>query len=943
MQKLLFPLFVGFLVVSGAWYLNDSAEKADADELAENEQEAGKKRDYYEYLISRDPNTGQIPDDIRQLETEWVKTVRSRRSGMLGSLVRNTYVAVGPTQNGGRTRALAFDVRFNGTSNRVVISGGVQGGIFRSEDGGVTWAFVHPANEVRSVTCVAQDRRPGFQDTWYAGTGEAIGSAYYPNALVFGYGLLKSTDNGKTWTKIASTVGTTAEFSFDNSFDFNHNIAVHPTTGDVYVAAHQSILKSTNGGTSWNFVLRGTLAATNIAGITEILINKAGTKLFAAFSGKNPDRAIVGIWQSPSGDVNTWTRVAGGVQNAADSVNGWRAYDADPPANSDNGWGRIALGFSANEDLYALVENYKDATNNVSEADLFRANISGANPTWSANLGSNLVAKLNGTEDNFFRTQGGYDMEIIGHPTNNQIMFAGGVSLYRSTDGFSTAGNSYYMGGNIGGRVSSTIDDPDKVSHVDIHRIRFDPSQPNRMLVTSDGGIAITPDGTSSKVVWTNGNSQYQTIQYYHVGLDPIVGNRNYFGGAQDNNTTFRDQTGIFGNLLPDSNDHYLIVGGDGGQTYMFRSSPTQPYLLASVQEQKLFRAPLFGAGGLTEITPQNIAKETFVTYFHLDEDNPSNLYYPSNDTLYRTTSPTTVTSSSWTRMGGIDQALSGQIFSLETTKGNYTANSMLYIGTSNGKIYRLKDPANADPSTAPSNIGPSFMPSNVIVKDIAVNPRNQVTVIAVVSNYNAASIYWTGNATSASPTWDIIEGNLTLPSVRSCQIVVTTSGVEYYVGTTVGLFSTSAVNGTSTVWAREDGGPGGMMNTSIVQSLAYRWKDNTMIVGTHGNGMFATYIGNAINLPTGINDPIRDDKNFIVKAFPTITNNILNYQAGTMLNIRSIQVQVHNIGGQLLYNKNTAYGSGTVNVGALPRGSYILTITSNDRKYQFVRRFTKS
>jgi hypothetical protein len=158
-----------------------------------------------------------------------------------------------------------------------------------------------------------------------------------------------------------------------------------------------------------------------------------------------------------------------------------------------------------------------------------------------------------------------------------------------------------------------------------------------------------------------------------------------------------------------------------------------------------------------------------------------------------------------------------------------------------------------------------------------------------------------------------------------------------------VGLFSTSAVNGTSTVWAREDGGPGGMMNTSIVQSLAYRWKDNTMIVGTHGNGMFATYIGNAINLPTGINDPIRDDKNFIVKAFPTITNNILNYQAGTMLNIRSIQVQVHNIGGQLLYNKNTAYGSGTVNVGALPRGSYILTITSNDRKYQFVRRFTKS
>ncbi|WP_410960833.1 hypothetical protein, partial [Salmonella sp. SAL4360] len=75
------------------------------------------------------------------------------------------------------------------------------------------------------------------------------------------------------------------------------------------------------------------------------------------------------------------------------------------------------------------------------------------------------------------------------------------------------------------------------------------------------------------------------------------------------------------------------------------------------------------------------------------------------------------------------------------------------------------------------------------------------------------------------------------------------------------------------------------MMNTNIINSLAYRWKDNALLVGTHSNGMFVANIGNAINLPTGINDPIRNDKNFIVKAFPTITNGILNYQAGNMLN----------------------------------------------------------
>ena len=72
--------------------------------------------------------------------------------------------------------------------------------------------------------------------------------------------------------------------------------------------------------------------------------------------------------------------------------------------------------------------------------------------------------------------------------------------------------------------------------------------------------------------------------------------------------------------------------------------------------------------------------------------------------------------------MSGIDQALSGQIFSLATTRGNYTPNNMLYIGTSQGKIFRLKDPGNADPSTAPVSIGPSFMPGSVLVKDIAMH-----------------------------------------------------------------------------------------------------------------------------------------------------------------------------------------------------------------------------
>lgn len=948
MRKIILPLVCGFITLSGVWFLTDIDKHSSYkdkeglfEENEENEEEAGRRRDYYEWFISRDPNTGKIPKGIRSQEAEWVKTVAFRRSGIQSALVNNNYWAVGPSQRGGRTRALAFDVRYNGTSNRVVLSGGVQGGIFRSTDGGITWTFVHPANEVRSVTCIAQDPRPGNQDTWYAGTGESIGSSSYPNALVLGHGMFKSTDNGLTWTKLSSTVGTTNEFTYDSDFDFTTSISVHPVTGHVYVAGDGAILRSQNGGTSWQYALRSNSTNT-LTGVTDVLINKSGSRLYAAFSGRNTDRPMVGVWTSTTGDPNTWTRVAGGAQGQTDSVPGWRAHDSRMIDDSDAGWGRVVMGLSANEDLYVLVENNKKSGSGVSEADLFRATSPTGTPfSWSANLAPALVAKRNGTTDNWFAVQNGYDMEVIGHPTNNNIIYVGGVTLIRSTDRFQTTANSYFMGGNIGSQVSSTYDDPDRVSHVDYHRLRFDPSNPNRMIAASDGALAVTSDATAAKVVWANASVQMLTMQYYHVGIDPRSGSKAYIGGTQDNGTWFRDGDNIFSNPKVDSNDQIKVLGGDGAQAFLFRNSANQYYMLGSVQEQVMYRVALFGTTTFDIITPENIEKERFVTYYHLDEDNPNYLYFPSNDTLYRTTSTTSVTPSTWTRVTGVDQLLTGQIFSMATTRGPYSTGNMLYMGTANGKIFRLRDPANTT-TAAPVDITPGGMPNNVVVIDISVNPRSHDTIMAVVSNYNAVSVYWTGNATAASPTWQAVEGNVSLPSVRSCEIIATTSGVEYYVGTTVGLFSTRTISDASTNWTRENGG-GGMMNTSIVQSLASRWRDNTLLVGTHGNGMFATVIGNAISGPTGVNDPIRDDKNFIVTAYPTITSNLIKYQAGTMLNIRSIQVQVFGLGGQLLYNQTSPYGSGQVDVGRLPSGSYILTITSNDRKYQFVRRFTKN
>ena len=163
----------------------------------------------------------------------------------------------------------------------------------------------------------------------------------------------------------------------------------------------------------------------------------------------------------------------------------------------------------------------------------------------------------------------------------------------------------------------------------------------------------------------------------------------------------------------------------------------------------------------------------------------------------------------------------------------------------------------------------------------------------------------------------------------------------EYYVGTSVGLYSTLSMSGT-VAWVREGGN---VLNYAVITSLDYRPQDNTLLVGTHGNGMYYATTGTPDFRPsqgTGIDDPIRNDKNFIKLAAPTFVKNRIEYQIGNMFTVKKIWIKVTNLKGQVVYNKQTAYQSGQVNVSNLSKGAYILTITSEDYKQQHVTKFVK-
>ncbi|MCX6319673.1 MAG: T9SS type A sorting domain-containing protein [Bacteroidetes bacterium] len=775
----------------------------------------------YEFNMLKNPVTGTIPEGIRDMEQNQARQILENQYLTGRPEAINPYTFQGPNNLGGRTRTIVYDVRYNGTSNQIILAGGVSGGVFKSTDNGATWVRKSPTGDHFSCTSLAQDTRPGFQDTWYYGVGEASGnSASASGAFYSGNGVYKSTDNGETWTRLASS-NTSALESFSVAQDFISKVIVDPTDGNVYIACLATIRRSTDGGTTWTTVLNGALA--NTSQMTDIVVTSTG-RLYAAFGGTNSS-TIDGVWTSPagptSGDAGTWTQIAGA--GAGGSPAGW---------NAEAAYGRLVLGIApSNENLvYALYfsANSPACAGATTEAELFRWDNAGG--TWT-NLSATLPDEAGCLAGNDpFAVQGGYDLVVAVKPDDPNTIFIGGTNIYRSSD----AGLTWTRMGGYNSPASYALY-PN--SHPDIHEIVFQPGSPLIMLCGNDGGIQRTTDNTAASVVWTPLNTGYRTYQYYYVDIDPRVGNNKVIGGAQDNGST--RNTGGSGTSFE------LVTGGDGVSVGLTDLIAGTQYEYVGSQNGTINRRTAGTALGFISagITPAGEAGTgLFVTLFKLDPDNTERLYYANDNSLYRTTSASTVTSATWTSMTGVASSVGGanDITCLAPSRGTYSAaTSSLFFGTSNGRVFRLDDPTGVAAATAPVDITGAFPAGNI--SSIAVNPRNDDTIIVTLSNYGiVGNVWWTGNANSATPTWTNVEGLLTLPSFRSAAIhaVPGSPEVQYYVGTSVGLFRSGTGFPATPGWTQEGASD---IGNAVVTSLAFRPSDANLLVGTHGYGMWKT------------------------------------------------------------------------------------------------------
>lgn len=788
----------------------------------------------YEFNMVKDPKTGKIPAGIKNQELMQANQIREATELLNAPLV-NSYSFQGPNNLGGRTRALVHDVRY--ATNSVILAGGVSGGIYKSTDGGASWVRTSPIGDLFSVTSIAQDPRVGNQDTWYYSTGESLGNSASSLAtntgLYLGNGVYKSTDNGSTWVRLANSNTGVLE-SIDRRQDLISKVIVNPVNGNVYFAAMDGIYRSIDGGTTWGLVLSSGGGSINTGWVADIVVSSTG-RFYASFSGVNnaSPTDVPGVWTSTTGASASWTKIAG--NGAATNPAGW---------NSNSAFGRVVLAIAPSDEdkVYALY--YNNVTSSCAgtpapEAEFYRWSLAGN--SWT-DLSANLPDEAGGCSDGNdpFAVQGGYDLVVAVKPDDPNTVFIGGTNIYRSTNGFTSTAATTRIGGyanNLGYALYSN-------SHPDIHAIAFQPGSPDIMLCGNDGGIQRTTNNLAATVEWTPINNGYRTYQYYYVTLDPRNANPKVLGGAQDNGTTR--------NIGGTGSNYEVVLGGDGvsvGLSNDIGGGVTIEY--CGFQSGDIYRR-------LSSISPGSInadirpsaatADGLFITLFRLDPDNTQNLYYANENRLFRNTNAPAATTANWTEMTGVSTT-NGTAFitSLANTRGTYNpVTSSLFYGTNTGLLFRLDNPANAAAAATPVNItGPSF-PASSYLSSIAVNPRNDDTVLVTFSSYGVTSTWWTGNANAASPTWLNVEGNLTLPSFRSSVIAVTSTGVEYFVGTSAGLYKTSLINGlnpSATNWTQE-----GLteIGNAVVSSLALRTIDNRLLVGTHGYGMWATTLPSA-------------------------------------------------------------------------------------------------
>jgi photosystem II stability/assembly factor-like uncharacterized protein len=314
------------------------------------------------------------------------------------------------------------------------------GGVFKTTDGGVTWAPV--TDKYFGGTIGAIGISESNPDIVYVGAGE------YPirGNVSHGDGVWRTSDGGKTWTSLGLL----------DSRQISR-VRVHPTNPDiVYVGAQghvfgpngeRGVFKTTDGGKSW----RRVLYRNDSTGITDLVLDP-----------NNPEIIYAAFWQAWR---TPWQLVSGGagsgIFKSTDGGEHWTELTRNPglPQGVIGNIG-LAVSPSNSNKVWAIIE--------ADSGGVYRSSDGGA--TWTR---TNSERRL--------RQRAWYYTRIFADPKDENSIYVLNTGMYRSTDGGKTFRNI-------------------PVPHGDNHDLWIASNDPQRMIESNDGGANVSFNGGKA---WT--------------------------------------------------------------------------------------------------------------------------------------------------------------------------------------------------------------------------------------------------------------------------------------------------------------------------------------------------------------------------------------------------------------------------------------------------------
>lgn len=881
--------------------------KSEYSEMESEEIQGAKE--YYRKMLANQI-TGEIDARDVQAAKDKMNQMFDPSFKKSRSFLNMKWEETGPNNVGGRTRIMLTD---KNNSNKIYM-GAVGGGFWISLDNGNSWTKRN-GNDSSTAIAVSSITQAANGDIYY-GTGEGIGGwagvSFGPQIFQLGEGIYKSTDGGTTFTRLTSTIPANLNSAGD-PWSYVDRLAADPNNADrIFAATYGGLKVTNNGGTTW--AKPSTLTANSH--FKDVKITTDGSKVFAATSSN--------LYVSNDGGVTFGGNIMG--------TNGL-------PTSGQSQRIEIALAPSDPNYAYVTVAAPSGALKGV-----YKSTDGGQNWTSIALGGSAIFNPLG--------NQGDYDIAFGVHPTNKDMVFLGGqLELYRYTPSNGWETIAYWIGSSGSGSIV----------HADMHCIAFNPSNPNNMYVTNDGGFYRTFDCTVQTPVFAEKNKNYSVTQCYGIAAN-ILGYVMF--GSQDNGS------GMMGQEVNSKQESRDLTGGDGTRCAM--SDYNRNFIFSSVVNGELRRASDGGLSG-----------SSFKSFFDKNIDNAAPAGEPDNGagwvapicfkekqvgTKIKSVFLFGTNSSVWMTQGAmIGNPVWFNLFNPGAV--HFSAVTMsedgntVYAATETGTVYRIKVPNlwdsvyhYADTLTNMPGPGPYTFPylsscvtSNIVsyggrfVTDLETTPSGDVLLVTLANYSNSAYIYKSTNATDPTPTFSDITSNLPKMPIYT-SLCVGKSSTKFMIGSDLGIWGTENGGGTWTELNVMNSDPATWhprvatyeileKDLFMNEALGSSYQGPVIYTGTHGRGTFRS-TSMASFFPTQAS--LIGQHSGTITVYPNPASDVFNI-AYDAVNSSKVLVQIYSLHGSLVRSQwiNTIAGKNEIpmNVSNLPSGGYIVYLNDDGKK----------